>query len=503
MQSRTHLAGPVALTAAAGSANADRIAAELGDQGLRIVRLEHGERISTDPVAIVVLVEDQAELDVIRPTLDQSSTPALVLAATPELARGLLPVLSMTCDVGLASEANEVTAWRITRLVDLSQLPASAAYRDALTGLLNRRAFEMMLRETAESAPSEEVTGLLMIDLDRFKVINDRFGHAAGDDVLRAVGGLLSRILAPGDSAARVGGDEFACLLTRHDTDSVRNECERLLKPIRDLDVTAVLARESCPSIGASAGLTFVRPSTSVVQLLAEADLAMYEAKNGGRGQIVVHRGSAEVGGAFGSDLRLRHFESATRLASERLVEMIALKSRRLVEAATQEANVCPLTGLHNRRHFDAALSGEIDRARRLGRSLSLAYVDLDHFHDVNMTHGWPTGDRVLQQFAAVARANVRARDSVARVGGEEFLILMPDTPLEGARDMAERIRRSFESAVVESVAGQRVMATLSAGVAQWRYDMESPIAFVNQASEALLRAKHAGRSRVEAAGES
>ena len=147
MHSRTHLAGPVALISAAGSADADRVAAELREQGLQVVRLGHGEPNPAGSVATLVLVEDQAALDAIRTMLDQSSTPVMVLVATPEMARGLLPALSMCCDVGLASDAKEVVAWRITRLVGLASFPAIAAHRDALTGLLNRRAFEPRLRE--------------------------------------------------------------------------------------------------------------------------------------------------------------------------------------------------------------------------------------------------------------------------------------------------------------------------------------------------------------------
>jgi diguanylate cyclase (GGDEF)-like protein len=187
-------------------------------------------------------------------------------------------------------------------------------------------------------------------------------------------------------------------------------------------------------------------------------------------------------------------------LATERLVEMITLKSRRLVETAKQEANTCSQTGLHNRRYFDVEFPGEIDRARRQGRPLSLALIDIDHFRLINKHHGWPTGDRVLQAFAGVVRDNVRATDWVARYGGEEFVIVMPDTTLASAAQVAERVRKAFSSGGTESVDGQRVAATLSTGVAQLLDCMDSTTAFVQQASKALLRAKESGRNRVEQA---
>lgn len=500
MHSRTHLAGPVALIAEAGSALADRVAEGLADEGLSIVRSGLSQPTPTDVVASVVLVEDMDVPHRLRAILDRVSQPVLVLAASPESGLRVIPQLSMWSGLGLASEPSEIIAWRVTQLVGLSHLQVIAAYRDALTGLLNRRAFEFELRRAAESDGSGEIVGLLLVNLDRFKSFNDSLGHVAGDNVLRAVGELLPRSLAPGDSVARVGGDRFACLLTRYDTESVRRDCARLIGEIANIDVVAILGRKECPSLTASAGLTFMRTSVDLEQLMTEASSAVYEAKLRGRSQLVVYGERADETRQSSRDLGLQHFENATRLAAERLAEMITLKSRRLIEAARHEANRCSLTGLHNRRYFDAELSLEIERSRRQGCPLSLAYIDLDHFHDVNMSYGWPTGDRVLQTFAAVARANVRGADSVARFGGEEFVILMPDTTLESARDVAERVRAAFESVVTESVAGQRVKATLSVGVAQWRDHTPSPIEFVNDASDALLRAKHAGRNRIESA---
>jgi two-component system cell cycle response regulator len=488
----------VALIAEAGSALADQVAAGLAEEGLHIIRLGPRQRALTDVVASVVLVEDSEAPDTLRAILDQASQPVLVLAATPELSRRVIPQLSMWYGLGLASEAMAVIAWRITQLVGLSHLQVIASHRDSVTGLLNRRAFETQLCRVAETPATGEVVGLLMIDLDRFKVFNDRFGHVAGDNVLRAVGELLPRVLSPSDQVARLGGDEFGCLMSRYDSESIRCDSDRLLKEIAALDVAGILGRKSCPTLGASAGLTFARPQLDVEQLMTEANLAANEAKNGGRNRLVVYGGSEEAAGSSTGDLRLRHFESSARLATERLVEMITLKSRRLIEAAKQDAIVDALTGLHNRRYIDAQLAVEIDLSRSLGRPLSLAMIDLDDFHAVNMTYGWPTGDRVLQAFSRCGQANVRTTDWVARYGGEEFVIVMPDTDLDRAREVAERVRAAFGAITLESVDGRRFTAALSAGVAQLQEGGASVTALVQQASDALLRAKRAGRNRVK-----
>jgi two-component system cell cycle response regulator len=500
MHPKTSLTGTVPLIAEDDSALAAQVAAELARNGFSITRIQAGDPTDGESTAMV-LVEHESAVDALGLTVARLSVPALVLAATHELMAGVLQVLDPRHDVALVSEGSHVIAWRLSRLLDSSRRMAQVmSHFDPLTGLPNRRAFEAALHRVAESTDADATVGLLMLDLDRFKEINDSAGHVAGDAVLRAVGELLRRTLAPGDLVARLGGDEFGVILTGKDPDAVTRDGERLLAAIAGLDVPTAVDHKAPFRLTASAGLTFVRRDAKLQELMSEADVAAYEAKNDGRNRLVLYRSPAEAASRSNADLRLRHFESSTRLASERLVEMIALRSRRLVETAKWEANTCPLTGLHNRRHFDAELSVEIDRARRHGRPLSLAFVDLDHFHDVNMTHGWPTGDRVLQAFASVARSTVRARDSVARFGGEEFVILMPDTTLDSAREVTERVRAEFEASVVEGVEGQRVTATFSAGVAQLREDTDSPIQFVNRASHALLRAKHAGRNRVEAA---
>jgi diguanylate cyclase (GGDEF)-like protein len=190
-------------------------------------------------------------------------------------------------------------------------------------------------------------------------------------------------------------------------------------------------------------------------------------------------------------------------LASRPAAEPIELNARRLaaeLATAREEANLCSLTGLHNRRYFDTQLASEIERARSQGATLSLAFVDLDFFHFVNTTYGLPTGDRVLKAFASVVRAAVRSTDWVARCGGDEFVIVMPDTALDSAMRVVERVRREFQSTMIESMDGRRVAATLSAGVAQASGRTMSAAALVQLASIGLQRAKGAGRNLAEAA---
>jgi diguanylate cyclase (GGDEF)-like protein len=150
------------------------------------------------------------------------------------------------------------------------------------------------------------------------------------------------------------------------------------------------------------------------------------------------------------------------------------------------------LTGLTNRRAVLTQLGGMVSGARRHGHPLTVAIVDLDHFKRVNDTHGHKTGDDVLVAAARAMRAHLRAEDQLGRLGGEEFLVLAPDTDAEAAGAMAEKLRAEVAAAPTP------VAVTVSIGVATW--DGETPEDLLHRADEALFAAKQAGRDRVMAA---
>jgi diguanylate cyclase (GGDEF)-like protein/PAS domain S-box-containing protein len=160
---------------------------------------------------------------------------------------------------------------------------------DFLTGLLNRRHFEDELAKEIERAARYGSPGaVLLIDLDNFKDVNDSFGHKTGDDVLKGVAGLLRQRLRHTDVIARVGGDEFAVLLTQTDADQVQLVADEVVKALAR--ETAVLADQSI-RITASVGVAMFDGLTDV-EILAYADLAMYEAKETGRNRFEMYRPS-------------------------------------------------------------------------------------------------------------------------------------------------------------------------------------------------------------------
>ncbi len=160
-------------------------------------------------------------------------------------------------------------------------------------------------------------------------------------------------------------------------------------------------------------------------------------------------------------------------------------------------AVVDELTGLHNRRFFDGRLQYELDRFGRYGGSLSLLVMDIDHFKQVNDVHGHPTGDRVLRKLAALCKSMIRRVDLLARVGGEEFALLMPNTQPEGALAVATRLLERIAMTPFESE--ELVLRlTVSMGLATvgtgWQGDTAQ---LFRTADQALYRAKLDGRNRV------
>ena len=166
-----------------------------------------------------------------------------------------------------------------------------------------------------------------------------------------------------------------------------------------------------------------------------------------------------------------------------------------------EEARVDSKTGLFNTRHFTATLGDELDRAARFERPVSLLMIDLDLLRDINNSYGHLAGDAVLQGIAAVFRKELRHCDVPARFGGEEFCILLPDTPREAAVEVAERIRRAVEAGefVVET-STDPIHATISIGVAAFPCDGTKASELIHHADVAVYEAKLQGRNRVAVA---
>jgi len=177
--------------------------------------------------------------------------------------------------------------------------------------------------------------------------------------------------------------------------------------------------------------------------------------------------------------------------AKEQLLAELREKSLLLERQSKEDA----LTGLANRRQLDEQLTTEITRAERFAHPLSVALADLDHFKQVNDTHGHALGDEVLRIAAAVLRSHCRSIDVVARWGGEEFALVFPETDAAGARVVCEKIREALAGYAWQGIA-PGIQVTLSIGVAEAFPGMDGAGAFA-RADANLYEAKRAGRNRV------
>lgn len=182
-----------------------------------------------------------------------------------------------------------------------------------------------------------------------------------------------------------------------------------------------------------------------------------------------------------------REREELRRVASE-----LAVTNRRLQRLALTDT----LTLLPNRRYGIDSLEQEWATAKKKGRPLTCMLIDLDHFKRINDTYGHDAGDSALKQAAAVLKDTTRVQDIVSRIGGEEFLVICPETSLKAAAQDAEYIRKAFESSAFK-VGSATQQITVSIGVAEYHSGMTDFSALLKAADEALYQAKQQGRNRV------
>lgn len=185
------------------------------------------------------------------------------------------------------------------------------------------------------------------------------------------------------------------------------------------------------------------------------------------------------------------------RQANEHLSREIEIRQR--LEAELRDlAQRDPLTGIANRRHFFDLADEAFVRARSKSLPLSMLIADIDYFKQINDTYGHMHGDEVLKVLVKVCRQSLGQVDMLARLGGEEFVMLLPDTDLATASALADNLRHAVENTPVR-LRDTSMHFTISLGVAQWSQD-ESLLVFMRRADEALYQAKFNGRNRIELA---
>ncbi len=190
--------------------------------------------------------------------------------------------------------------------------------------------------------------------------------------------------------------------------------------------------------------------------------------------------------------------ELVARVRTQLRKKRYADRLRHNVQLSLEMAITDQLTGLHNRRYMSRHLDTLISSAHKSGKPVAFLIMDIDYFKSVNDTYGHDIGDEVLREFASRISANVRGIDLACRYGGEEFVVVMPDTDVAFACTVAERLRRSVEAnPFVISRAPGKLNITISIGIAGSEGNSDSADALLHRADQALYRAKREGRNRV------
>jgi len=214
--------------------------------------------------------------------------------------------------------------------------------------------------------------------------------------------------------------------------------------------------------------------------------------------------GAAPIGGLVGGLDKLlgntRQMQGAISSLNKQLddsqqkIEQLRIE----VDRAREDALADGLTGLVNRKGFDLALDACLSSCDPDQRGPSLLMTDIDHFKLVNDTYGHLFGDKVIKAVSQILKDNVKGKDTAARYGGEEFVILLPDTPIEGAKSLAEKIRSTIERSRIRRTETNEEIArvTVSLGVAAY-CPGESATEFIQRVDSALYESKHGGRNLV------
>ena len=180
---------------------------------------------------------------------------------------------------------------------------------------------------------------------------------------------------------------------------------------------------------------------------------------------------------------------------TKRILTIKETELKAVIAQADEVSHTDALTFLPNRRQIISDLQKEVIFSDSYGSPLSISMLDIDHFKKINDTYGHTAGDEVLRNLASELREHIRYPDTIGRYGGEEFLIVLPHSPLKAAAEQAERLCKLVRSLLIKS--GEHELAvTVSMGIAQYRIHKEDWEAFLNRADAALYRAKNSGRNQ-------
>jgi diguanylate cyclase (GGDEF)-like protein len=366
-------------------------------------------------------------------------------------------------------------------------------------------------------AANRDATNRLLVGLISSLLLVACVAYLEGRAIVRTIRRLVdaARAIAQGDLKQRVpvqGRDELA-LLGR----TFNQMAYQLQTRLDELESGRGRLRDVISRFGEALGAT--HDPDQLMRLIVEAAIEATSASGGilvgSSGELVKSgypdRGSERIevplqagSVSFGSLMLFGDkFEDEDRMTAVSLAShaVVALDNARLHRIVEQQALVDGLTGLPNRRQCEDTLAGELARVDRFGGPLAIVVADLDWFKDINDRYGHPAGDGVLRKFGTLLGETVRDVDLAGRWGGEEFLLILPGTDLEGGAEVAERIRIALAGRMMVAVDGTPIPVTASFGVAATPPAKTASELFA-AADSAMYEAKRTGRNRVQTAPE-
>ncbi|MGD8911532.1 MAG: bifunctional diguanylate cyclase/phosphodiesterase [Candidatus Thiodiazotropha sp.] len=390
------------------------------------------------------------------------------------------------------------------------------ATRDSLTGCYNRRAFFDKYDGLFEFAVKEKV-GLvfMMIDIDRFKDINDQYGHANGDKVIKFVAKTLIVNSRPEDVVGRYGGEEFSIVMPHANKEEAMVLAERLRNEIQLKGYELFTDNRT---VTASIGIAELPDDMDDQMLLINnADEALYLAKDQGRNRVVT----------WGSDLtgqqRLSEKEKGEELDQEvlsseeqpekvlkgevhRLEDLVRNLQSELEysrEEIKRREGKDELTGLPNRVIFSDRTMQVLARCKRYEKSAALVSIDIDDFTSINEAFGFSNGDKILKVIASRLVDTLRITDTVAvideqddnesstisRLNNDEFVLILTDVnDIESVTWVVRRILNGLKESIL--INDQELFVTFSVGVSLYPHDDDTPAGLMQKASSARFAAK-------------
>jgi diguanylate cyclase (GGDEF)-like protein/PAS domain S-box-containing protein len=373
------------------------------------------------------------------------------------------------------------------------------ATRDALTGCLNRRAFSEnfeVLFDASGKGGSE--LSCIMVDLDHFKLVNDNFGHAVGDEVIIMLAEVLKASTRKEDLVSRYGGEEFCLVLPGMSVEQALSVAERIRLRIKD---ESNKRYENGPRVTASIGVASMRDNPeNPGQLNIFADEALYCAKENGRNRCVTYPTIADIESAsdeIGLLTNLQGLQTNPQTATvEPKIESLQNRIVELEDIATQFSSELEynksydnLTGLPNQALFFDRISQGIERGARHDELSAVLILDIEMFSQINASLGREGGDALLKEIAERLNSIVRksdgvARLSVSRVAGDEFAVLFNDIPKKEQVTWAVKRLLDIVNQPVD-INGSTIYLKCHVGISLYPTDADNVEELVNNAMSA------------------